>query len=185
MRHTAPGCGPLGLNCTLKKSPQVSNTEALRGEAGSGEAPRPPHRAVPLPRQGQPRHDRSRPRRRRSALDPAEWLRRVGGLASGAPVVPHRLPEPPARVDPLGVQLPHPRSRCTGDRHAARLIRTARGAGGCGGRARARPGRLRRATTCRASVQWFVFSSFARTICASWCQAESSRSPSMKKVGVA
>jgi len=61
---------------------------------------------------GKPGDDRSRAGGRRPAgADTAERLRRVGHVAADPPLVPDRVPEPPARVPALGDQLPHARPR--------------------------------------------------------------------------
>ena len=70
-----------------------------------------PSPAVPLPRQGQPGDDRSRPRGGRPARGSAQRLPGVDHVARRPPLLPGRLPEPAARVHPLGVQLRDTRSR--------------------------------------------------------------------------
>jgi NADH:ubiquinone reductase (H+-translocating) len=68
-------------------------------------------RRLPLPRQGQPGHDRPSSGSRRYQRRPAQRLSRLGNLAGRPPLVPDRLPEPAARSHPLVVQLRNPRSR--------------------------------------------------------------------------
>ena len=80
---------------------------------GGREAParRQAGQAVPLHRQGQPRHDRPRPRRRR---DQGAALRRPARLAAVARdphLLPDRIPEPDPRADALVVLVPDPRAR--------------------------------------------------------------------------
>ena len=71
---------------------------------------------LPLPRQGQPRHDRPLAgRRRRQGRAPVR-LRRLGAVAGRPPRLPDRLPEPAARPAALVDQLPHPRPRRPPDR---------------------------------------------------------------------
>jgi NADH dehydrogenase len=56
------------------------------------------------------------PRGGRRQGRPPQWLPGVGHVARGPPLVPHRLPEPPARRHPLGGQLLLARSRRAPDR---------------------------------------------------------------------
>ncbi len=66
--------------------------------------------------QGQPGHDRASARRRRAAAaDPRRRVHRLGAVARHPPLLPGRLPEPPAGLHPLGLQLPHPRPRDPAD----------------------------------------------------------------------
>ena len=78
--------------------------------------------ALPLRRQGQPRHDRPRQRGRGHQGHPDQ---RNAGLADMARR-PHLLsvwpPESPARPHPLGVQLPHPRTQREADHAQSDLI---------------------------------------------------------------
>src|SRR5439155_22318996 len=100
---------------------------------GEGD-PRPPTRprrsALPLPRQGQPRHHRARRRRRRHQGPQAERADRLDDLAVRPPLVPGRLPEPDPGTHPLGVQLldawprrtpDHRRGRARAERPSATL----------------------------------------------------------------
>ncbi len=73
------------------------------------------HRALPLPRQGQPGHDRARPRRRRPPSGAPQRPSRLADLAGGPPLLPARRPEPVAGADPLVVQLRQPRPRIAAD----------------------------------------------------------------------
>ena len=89
---------------------------------GGREAParRQAGQAVPLHRQGQPRHDRPRPRRRR---DQGAALRRPARLAAVARdphLLPDRIPEPDPRPDALVVLVPDPRARRAADHGGVR-----------------------------------------------------------------
>ena len=84
---------------------------ALRRRLRQAPARRQGGQAVPLHRQGQPRHDRPRPRRRR---DQGAALRRPARLAAVARdphLLPDRIPEPDPGPDALGLLLHHPRAR--------------------------------------------------------------------------
>ena len=72
--------------------------------------------ALPLPRQGKRRDHRTRPRRGRHQGSQGERLPRVAALAPDPHLLPDRFSEPPARADPLVVQLLHSRAREPGDR---------------------------------------------------------------------
>ena len=88
----------------------------LRRQARQGPPARQGPRAVPLPRQGQPRDDRPGAGRRGPSCGSPERISRLGHLARGPPLVPDRVPEPAARDDPLVVQLLHARPGRAGDR---------------------------------------------------------------------
>ena len=81
---------------------------------------------LPLPRQGQPGDDRPRRRRCRHPRAQAERLPRLDDVAPRPPLVPDRLPEPPARAHPLERELPHARARSPVDRHGERAALAAR-----------------------------------------------------------
>ena len=67
-------------------------------------------RRAPLPRQGQPGHDRASSGSRRHERHPARRLCGLGNMAARPPLAPDRFPESGARPHPLLVQLRDPRS---------------------------------------------------------------------------
>ncbi len=71
--------------------------------------------ALPLRRQGQPRHDRSGSRRGGDQRDPDQRNAGLADLARRPHLLSHRPPESPARPHPLGVQLPDPRTQREAD----------------------------------------------------------------------
>ena len=72
--------------------------------------------AVQVQGQGQPGHDRAGARGRRTAAgDPRQRLPRLGAVARDPPLLPDRIPEPPAGPAPLELQLPHARARDAAD----------------------------------------------------------------------
>lgn len=70
-----------------------------------------PGRRLPLPRQGQPRHHRTRKGRRRGQAHSSQRLSGMDHLADGSPLVPGRVREPASRRDALGLQLHRPPTR--------------------------------------------------------------------------
>src|SRR3954464_6034442 len=83
----------------------------VRRRAHPRPAGRPAEPAVPLPRQGQPRNHRSRPRGGGPARGPPQRLPGVDHVARRPSLLPRRLPEPSARAHQLDVQLRDTRSR--------------------------------------------------------------------------
>ncbi|MBW8768013.1 MAG: FAD-dependent oxidoreductase, partial [Geodermatophilales bacterium] len=74
----------------------------VRRRARSRPAARPAESAVPLPRQGQRRNHRSRPRGGGPARGPPQRLPGVDHVARRPSLLPRRLPEPSARAHQLG-----------------------------------------------------------------------------------
>src|SRR5262249_21204576 len=72
--------------------------------------------AVPLPRQGQRRHDRPLAGRRGHQGRPHQRGDRLADLAGHPHLLPDRLPEPVPRAQPLVLQLRHARPRRAADR---------------------------------------------------------------------
>ena len=92
---------------------------ATRRALIAGAPARPRAGAVPLRRQGQPRHHRALEGRRRREGPPLSRLPGVGACGCSSTRVPDRLPEPAARPPPLDDQLPHPRTGRAPDRSPA------------------------------------------------------------------